>query len=169
MECSRCNAILHAPVHGPSEDVGVIAVQTEDKAPVNHDPDVIEPSDDLPIAPAEILALAGAGQGAGRKRLESDEYAAESRGRRLFDKVVAKNGVYGCRPLKDAAHTSHTLEQRSGETGMPKQMIVEEVEMATRQALDLGQRLVHLLRVERAPAREETVLVAEGAVVRTAP
>jgi hypothetical protein len=45
-------------------------------------------------------------------------------------------------------------------------MIVEEIEMASRQARDFGERIVHALRVERSTALEEGVLVAEVAMLR---
>ena len=60
------------------------------------------------------------------------------------------------------------VEQRRGEAAVAEQMIVEEIEMAPGQARDLGERVVHALRVERSAALEERVLVAEVAVLRTA-
>jgi hypothetical protein len=47
-------------------------------------------------------------------------------------------------------------------------VVVEEVEVTAGKALDLGERLVHALRVEAAPALEEGVSVAEVAMVRAA-
>ena len=67
-----------------------------------------------------------------------------------------------------ASHAFHTFEQRLGETPVAKQMIVEEIEMAARQALDFGQRIVDALRVEPAAAFKEGILVAEVAMLRAA-
>ena len=47
-------------------------------------------------------------------------------------------------------------------------MVVEEVQVAPRQPRDLRERFVHALRVKGLPALEETVLVAERAVMRAA-
>ena len=60
------------------------------------------------------------------------------------------------------------VEQRGGEAAIAEQVIVEEVEMAAGQPRDLRERVVHPLRVERSPAFEERVLVAEVAVLRAA-
>src|SRR6516225_10117101 len=46
-------------------------------------------------------------------------------------------------------------------------MIVQEIEMASRQAVDLGQGLVDPLGIETPSALEEGVLVTEVAVLRT--
>ncbi len=54
-----------------------------------------------------------------------------------------------------------------GKATIAEQMIVEEVEMPARQPIDLGERVVHSLGVERPAAFEERVLVAEVAVLRT--
>ena len=55
-----------------------------------------------------------------------------------------------------------------GEAPIAEQVIVEEVEMAARQPIDLGERVVDALRVEGLAALEERVLVAEVAVLRAA-
>ena len=59
------------------------------------------------------------------------------------------------------------VEQRRREAAVAEQMVVEEIEMTAWQPLDLGQRIVHALGVERTAAFEEGVLVAEVAVLRT--
>ena len=53
-----------------------------------------------------------------------------------------------------------------GEAAIAEQVIVEEVEMPSGQPLDLEERGVDPLRVERSAAGEEGVLVAEVAVLR---
>ena len=47
-------------------------------------------------------------------------------------------------------------------------MIVEEVEMPPWQSRDLGERVVHLLRVERLAPFEEGLFIAEVADMRAA-
>ena len=47
-------------------------------------------------------------------------------------------------------------------------MVVEEVQVMSRQTLDLGKRRIDGLRIERPPAFEERLLVAEVAHVRAA-
>jgi hypothetical protein len=46
-------------------------------------------------------------------------------------------------------------------------MIVKKVKMASRQTRNLSQGIIYQLGVEAAPACEERVLVAEGAMVGT--
>jgi hypothetical protein len=69
--------------------------------------------------------------------------------------------------LEDAAHALHPIEQSFGEVTIAEEMIVEEVEVTARQALDLGERVVYPLGVEATTALEEGVLVTEIAVLRT--
>ena len=49
-----------------------------------------------------------------------------------------------------------------------EEMVIEKVEMASRQAVDFGESFVDTLRVETSAALKERVLVAEVAVLRTA-
>ena len=109
-----------------------------------------------------------AGEVAGRQRLEADEDAAQARGGRMFDQIAVQDRIDGRGALEEAAHAAHAVEQRRGEAAVAEQVIVEEVEMAARQPLDLGERVVDPLGVERAAAVEERVLVAEVAVLRAA-
>ena len=64
---------------------------------------------------------------------------------------------------------AHALEQRAGKSPVAKQMIVQEVQMTSRQALDLGERGIDGLGIEGPPAFEERLLVTEVAHVRAAP
>ena len=59
-------------------------------------------------------------------------------------------------------------EQRLGEAAVAEQMIVEKIEMAARQPVDLGQRIVDALRVKAASTLKERILVAEIAMLRAA-
>ncbi len=58
--------------------------------------------------------------------------------------------------------------KRSRANRVPKEMIVQEVEMPAGKPGNFGKRVVHDLRVERAASREKTILVAEGAMMGTA-
>jgi hypothetical protein len=63
---------------------------------------------------------------------------------------------------------THSFEQRRGEPRIAEEVIVEEIQMASRQALDLRQRRINGLRIERSSALEERFLVREVADVRAA-
>ena len=67
------------------------------------------------------------------------------------------------------SHPGHGAEQLAGELALAEDVVVEEVEMATGQGVDLGQGVVDLLGVEASSAGEERVLVAEVAGVGAAP
>ena len=41
--------------------------------------------------------------------------------------------------LPQPPHAAHPVEERRGEAGVAKQVVVQEVQVAARQALDLGQ------------------------------
>ena len=120
------------------------------------------------IVAAEILFLAGALQARGRERFEADEQAAQARARGELDRVVAQDRIHRRGALEHAAHAAHAGEQLAREAAVAEQVIVEEIQVPSRQPRNLGQRIVDALRVERSPAFEERVLVAERAVVRAA-
>ena len=79
-----------------------------------------------------------------------------------------QHGIHRAGGLPQPSHAAHAVEERRGEAAIAEQVIVEEVQMTAGQALDLGERVVHGLRVEGSPAFEERFLVAEVAHVRTA-
>ena len=95
-------------------------------------------------------------------RLRSPASAARS------TSVAAQDGIDGGRALKQTSHAAHAVEERRCESAVAKQVIVEKVQVAPRQSVDLGERVVHALRVERSPTVEEGVLVAEVAMLRAA-
>jgi hypothetical protein len=162
VERRRREAILYRPVNGSRKHVGVVSVEPEDEAPIDHDSEIVEPSDHLLVAAAEILPLVGVLQASRRKAFEADEQAPQSCRRGVFDQVApargsarrggGQHGVHRCRALKDAAHAPHAAEQIACEAHMSEQVIVEEIQMAPRQAIDLRQRIVHPLRIEAASA-----------------
>ena len=60
------------------------------------------------------------------------------------------------------------MKEISAEPRVTQEMIIEEIKMPAGKPVNLGERVVHELRVERTASREEAVLVAEGAMMRTA-
>ncbi len=168
VEGGRGDANFDGPVYGATEDLRTVSVEAEDEAAVDHDAEAVEPAYDLAIVAAEVLALAGALEAARGERFEPNEQAPESCRRRVFDAIIAQDRVDSCGCLKDAAHSFHAAEEISGEPGIPEEMIVQEVEMSAGKAGNFGKRVIHELRIERAPSCKETILVAEGAMMRTA-
>ena len=166
MKGRRGDAVLDGPIHGPLKHVLVIVVHPEDEAAVDHDPQVMEPIRHGRIVAAQVLALVAADEIAGCEGLEPDEQAAKPGGRGPLDQIAAQHGVDGRRPLEEPVHPAHAVEERPAEALVAEQMVVEEIEVASGQPRDFGERVVHPLRVERAPAGEEGILVAEIAVLR---
>src|SRR6185369_6028760 len=68
--------------------------------------------------------------------------------------------------LPQPLHPLHSIKKGGCESRVPKQMIIQKVEMPPRQSVDLGQRLVDLLSVEAFASFEERDLVAEVASMR---
>ena len=104
----------------------------------------------------------------GVERLEPDEEAAQPGLRGALDQIAAQDRIDGRRALEEPVHPAHAVEQRAREAPVAEQMVVEEIEMASGQPRDFGERVVHALGVERSAAGEERVLVAEVAVLRAA-
>jgi hypothetical protein len=159
--------VLDGPIHRPPEYIRVVVIHAEDEAAVDHDAKVVQALRDDGIVAAEVLALVAAGQVGRRQRLEPDEDATESRLRRPLDEVAAKNRVDGRGALEETVHPAHAAKQRGGKLRVSQQVVVEKVEVASRQPIDLRQRVVHPLGIERPASVEERVLVAEVAVLRT--
>ena len=59
-------------------------------------------------------------------------------------------------------------KRRAPEAAVAKQVVVEKIQVTPGQPRDLGERVVHALRVERSASGEERILVAEVAVLRAA-
>src|SRR6185436_6020025 len=98
---------------------------------------------DFTIAAAEVLPFAGACESAVRKCFEPHKQTAQTGGGRLFDHIIAHDGVDRGRALKDTAHTSHAAEKLARKPGIPEKMIVEEVKVSAGKPFNLGQRIVH--------------------------
>jgi hypothetical protein len=71
-------------------------------------------------------------------------------------------------PWKSRLHALHAGEERLGKAAVAEQVVVEEVEMAAGEAVDLGQGVVDTLGVEAFATLKECVLVTEVAVLRAA-
>ena len=96
------------------------------------------------------------------------EQAAKSRVDGSLEKPGREHGIHRPGGLPQAAHASHALEQRRSEAAIAEQVVIEEIQMAPRQALDLQQRRIDGLCVEGPTAFEKRLLVAEVADVRAA-
>ena len=167
MEGGGRDALLDRPVHRPFEDVIVIVVHPEDEAAVDHDAEAVQPAGHGGVVASEILAFVAQREVARRERLEPDEQAAQPGFRGALDQIASEHGIDRRCALEQPPHSPHALEQRRRKPSVPEQMIVEEVEVPAGQSIDLGERIVYALRVERASALEEGVLVAEVAMLRT--
>ena len=103
------------------------------------------------------------------QRLEADEQAAQAGVRRPLEQVRRAGSAFtvpaacNSRPIPRMPSNSAVANRAVAE-----QVVVEEVEVPAGQPLDLRERVVDRLRVERPAALEERVLVAEVAVVRAA-
>ena len=165
----RClQAARDAPIDGPFEHIGSVIVEAEHEATVDHHAEIVAASDRFVVVAAEVLALGVLAQVLGVEGLEADEHAAHARGGCSLDQVTAKDRLHRARSLEEASHAAHALEQPSGETFVAEQMVVEEVQVPAGEAVDLRESPVDRLRVERAAALVEGILVAEVAVVRAA-
>ena len=140
----------------------------EDEAAVDHDAEPSQAADRLGVVAPRFCRLPRRLETARVERLEPDEQAAQAGRRGPLEEVRVQDGLHRGRPLEDAPHAAHPLEEFGREAGVREEMVVEEIEVTAGKRVDLGERLVHALRVERAPAGEEAVLVAEVAVVRAA-
>ena len=160
--------LLDGPAHGAVEDTRVVLVHAEDEAAVHHHAQAVQPPDRLRVVAVEVLDLALGAEARGIERLEADEEAAQARLHRLLEQRRLQDRAHGPRRLPDALHPPHPLEERRGEAHVAEQVIVQEVEVAAGKARDLGERLVHALRVEALASLEEGLLVAEVAGVRAA-
>jgi hypothetical protein len=163
----RRETVLDAPFDGPLEDRLVIVVHAEDETAIDHDAEAVQALRDRGIVATDVLALVALDEITCRQRLEPDKQATQTSVGSALGDVAAENRVNGGRALKQPAHAAHALEQRGREAVVAEQMVVEEIEMTARQPLDLGQRVVDALGVERTAPGEKGVLVAEVAVLRT--
>jgi hypothetical protein len=119
------------------------------------------------VVATQVLPFVASFEVAGGEGFEADEDAAEARFGGSLDEVAAGDGVDGCCALKDSAHAFHAFEEGFGEAPVAEEMIVEEVEMTTGQAVDFGEGIVDALGVEALSALKEGVFVTEVTVLRT--
>ena len=177
---------LSGPVHGAREDRRVVVVHAEDEGAVDHDAEVVQAADGGVVgrraggpaarpgvrrgrpAAGQVLRLAGAAQVHLVERLEADEQAAQPALHRLLEEAGAEDGLDRPGRLPQAAHPFEAVEERLGERRAAEEVVVEEVEVTAGEAVDLGERVVDRLHVERPAAAEERLLVAEVADVRAA-
>ena len=128
----------------------------------------MQPAHDRGVVAPDVLPLPLSRKVLRVHRLEADEQAAQSGRRGPLQQVGGEHRVDGTGGLPDPSHAAHPVEERGREAPVAEQVVVEEVQVPSGQPVDLRQRGVDRLRVERLPAVEERVLVAEVAVVRAA-
>ena len=165
VERRRLEAVRDAPLDRAVEDIGPVVVEAEHEAAVHHHAEIVATSDHLVVVAAQVLPLVVAAQVLRVEGLEADEHAAHAGGRGSFDQVAAQDRLHRARPLEQSPHAPHAFEQGTREPLVAEQVVVEEVEVLAGKTVDLRERLVDGLRVERAAALVERVLVAEVAVV----
>ena len=170
VERRRLDAAAHRPLDGPREDRRVVVVHAEDEGAVDHDAEVVQAADGGVVVGrgAEVLRLAGAQQVRLVQRLEADEEAAQPALDGLLEQAGPEHGLDRPGRLPEAAHPLEAVEERLGERRAAEEVVVEEVEVAAGEAVDLGESIVDRLHVERPAAAEERLLVAEVAEVRAA-
>src|SRR5215813_9445959 len=78
MKSCSSDSTFDSPVHGLTKDVAVISIQTKHKAPIDHDAEVIESSNNLGVATAEVLSLSGTLKTCARKCFKPNEQTSES-------------------------------------------------------------------------------------------
>ena len=162
--------LLDRPLDRPLEDVRAVVVHAEDKAAVDHHTEVVQPPDGRRVVAADVLVFPLLLQVVAVDGLEADEEAAQAaRDRLLEDLRLLEDGLDRARRLPHPVHPAHPVEKRLGKGRAAEQVVVEEVEVAARQPVDLGQRPVDGLHVELLAALEEGDLVAEVAHVRASP
>src|SRR5690606_35960558 len=103
-----------------------------------------------------------------RKRLKADEQTAQTCGGSFFDHVTAQNCVDSGSCLEDPVHTLHSFEQLRCESCISKKMVVKEVKVPARKAVNFRQRIVHHLGIKALSPLEEGILVTKVTVMRTA-
>src|ERR1043166_2971995 len=130
----RCDSAFDCPVHRAGKDVAIVASRAENEAAIDHDPEGIQPADNLAIAASEVLTLAGAYETVTRERFESHEQASQTDSSSPFDQVVTQDRINCGGSLKNAAHAFHSTEQLAREPGIPKKMIIQKVQVLARQA-----------------------------------
>src|SRR5690606_1919817 len=96
------------------------------------------------------------------------EEAAQPAGGRFFQQAGTQHRLYCSRSLPQTTHAAHALEERRGEAGVAKKVVVQKVKVAPWQTLNFGQRVVYHLGVEPFAAGEERLFVAEITAVRAA-
>src|ERR1700730_13671310 len=139
-------------------------VHTEYEAAVDHHAKIVQPANSGGVVAADVLEFALLLQIVAVHGLESDKEAAHSACTRLCQHSwLLKHGFHSARRLPQPIHSEHAVEERFSEGRASEEVVVQEVQMAPRQPVDLGQGGVDGLRAELLVALEEDDLVAEGA------
>ena len=131
------------PVDRAVEDRGVVLVHAEDEAAVDHHAEVVQPAHGLPVVAVEVLDLALRAQACrvrasrSRRRGCAGPPPRPSRAGAGFRTDCTVPAACHRRPIPRMPSKSAV-----GEARVAEEVVVEEVEVAARQALDLGERVV---------------------------
>src|SRR6266852_8615614 len=162
------NPLPDSPCDRMIKNCLVVFIHAEHETAVDHHAMVVKPAYGGSVVAAKILKFSLLLEIRLIGGLKPNKQAPQSAGHRLLEEFRRQHRVHSSRRLPETAHASHAIKERIRKTRIAEQMIVEEIQVTSRQTIDLGQRVVHGLGVERLPSREERLLVTEVAHVRTA-
>ena len=142
----------------PLEHRPVVAIHAEDETAVDHQAEVVQAADGGRVVAPQVLVFPLLDEVLGIQRLEPDEQAAQPRLHCPLEEVRREHRVDRAGGLPEAAHPAHAVEERRGEAAVAEQVVVEEIQVATRQPLDFRQLRVHGLRIEGTAASKKASL-----------
>ena len=159
--------MAHSTVRANTD--AIVSIHPEDEAAVDHHAEAVQPANRGGIVAAQVLVLPLLGEvrrdSASRSPRRDFEVHFPPLARVDPGASTAFTVPAACQSLR---HAAHAVEERRRESPIAEEVVVEEVQMAARQALDLRERGINRLRVEAPSAFEERFLVAEVADMRTA-
>jgi len=128
----------------------------------------VQAPDRCGVIASQIVRLVLLAQVRRIERLEAYEQASKSSLDSVLDHPRLQDGLDGCCRLPKPAHAAHAIEERGREARVAKKVVVEKVEVASRQAIDLGKGVIDLLGIEMPALPEEGPDIAKIAPVGTA-
>src|SRR5262245_12650217 len=145
----RClDAMRDRPLHGSFEHRSIVGIHAEHKASVDHHAEIVQTLDRAGIVSPKVLILPLLDQIRRIQRFEADEQASKTALDSSLEQTGHEDGIDGAGSLPQASHSAHPVEQARGKPAIAEEMVVQEVEMATWQPLDLGQRIIDGLGIK---------------------
>ncbi len=92
-------------------------VQSEHKAPVDHDSEVVDATHGFAVVPCEVVSFLVVNEVVAAQGLETDEDAPHPSCGGLFEEPGSQHRVDGRCGLPQSPHAPHTGEQLTGESG----------------------------------------------------